>query len=147
MNNRPRINTNDWALTQNYVAPDGEELWNLSPNEGDWSAVIHLQPSGRLYLTILRNRGNRSGVDQNMVADAMKQLSYRVYAERNIQTQIGVVASKNNAKLFSTVRKAGFKKSAEGKKVVGIRSIRSKRIIIFEFDTQLRMENSIADER
>ena len=119
MNNRPRIYTNDWALTQNYVSPDGEELWNLSPNEGDWSAVIHLQSSGRLYLTILRNRRNRSVVNQNMVAEAMKQLSYMVYEERRIQTRIGVVANERNAKLFSTVRKAGFKKSAESKKSMG----------------------------
>ena len=128
--NKPRITTDSWAMTQSYISPDGEEMWNLSPNEGDWSAVLHLQQSGKMYLTIFRNR-TWSKVGQRIVADALKELSEKVYKERGIHTSIGVVVSNSNASLFSTVRQAGFKKNNNAR-ILNSLKVR-RRVIIFEY--------------
>lgn len=137
---KPRINNDTWALTQSYIAPDGEEMWNLYPNEGEWAAVLHLQQSGKMYVTILRNR-NRSDVDREIIANALKELSEWVYNKKGIRTSIGVVATSSNARLFSTVRMAGFKKLKQNHQIHSNGLKLKRRLIVFEYKPTKEREN------
>ena len=105
---RPKIVSRSWMMTLDYTDAYGEELWNLTPNLGDWSAVVHVQPGGKLYLTVLKGRS--SEVDQSILVEGLKNLCEKL-VERGIEPKIGIVASSKNAKLFSTAKKAGFKKT------------------------------------
>ena len=112
----PKIVSTSWVMTRTLIDSYGEELWNLVPREGSWNAVIHLQKeSGKMYLSILKDGGRTSSmmssVDQKVVVAALRKLSQMIYKEQGIKTQIGVKATEKNAKLFATVRKAGFRKT------------------------------------
>lgn len=115
---KPRICNENWAMTMTYTDSYGEELWTVIPKRGNWIAVIHLQPSGKLFLTIMKEgKSSSNRINQEMIVDALQQLSQKVYEERNILCQIGVPARERNAKLFSTVRKAGFHRTSERVKI------------------------------
>jgi len=118
----PRIESNSWVMTCCLVDSDGEELWNLRPKEGSWIAVIHLQASGKLFLRVMKERTLSNGrVDQAIIADGLKTLSQKVYEERGTKAKLGIKAISQNAALFSTAKKAGFKRTdayKEKKKVV-----------------------------
>ncbi|MBQ3408358.1 MAG: hypothetical protein IJH12_04040 [Clostridia bacterium] len=111
----PKIISASWVMTRTDVDSYGEELWNLVPNKGSWIAIIHLQKeTGKMYLSIVKAGGrtsSMSNVDQKVVVAALRKLSQMVYKEQGIKTQIGVKATEKNAKLFATVRKAGFRKT------------------------------------
>ncbi|MBR2704262.1 MAG: hypothetical protein IKE91_02220 [Clostridia bacterium] len=109
---KPRINNENWAITRTHVDGYGEELWTLSPKDEKWIAVIHVQQNGKMYLSIIREkRGAKKVVNQETVVEALNQLSQWIYEQRGILAEIGVPAQERNAKLFSTVRKAGFRKT------------------------------------
>lgn len=103
--NKPRIEGKNWVLSQGYIASDGEELWNLTPNDGDWSAVIHLEKNGKMYLKLYKKCGL---VDDCILISAFRALGKKVYKERGVQVSIGVV---DNQGLFRIIRKAGFDNS------------------------------------
>lgn len=112
--NRPRIASEGWEMTMKYRDSYGEELWTLEPFEAQWIAVIHVESSGKIYLSIPRDRkSSKNFVNQDVIVAALQQLCQKIYEERGITCIIGVPARNRNAKLFSTVRKAGFHRSSE----------------------------------
>lgn len=120
---KPRIIGNGWVMTLGYVSPDAEEMWNLSPNEGDWSAVIHLQKSGKMYVTILRNRKGLC-IDPNILAESIRRISEMVYEKEGIRSLI-MIRRDVSSILFSVVPKAGFRRQ---KKYV------QNKFIVYEFN-------------
>ena len=134
---KPRIVTDNWAMTRTHVDGYGEELWTVVPKEEKWIAVIHLQPSGKIYLSLIKEGKRTSSknlISQEIVVDALHQLSQMVYEERGgLRCTIGVSAKEGNAKLFSTVRKAGFRRTSDKIKVR-----RKPATIIFKYAPKLK---------
>ena len=113
---KPRINNANWAMTRTYTDSYGEELWTVVPNEGKWIAVIHLQQNGKIYLSLMREgkkSSSKNVINQEIVVESLRHLSQMVYEERGVCCKIGVSAKKENAKLFSTVRKAGYRRTSD----------------------------------
>lgn len=137
---KPRINNANWAMTRSYTDSYGEELWTVVPNEGNWLAVIHLQQNGKLYLSLMRDgrkSSSKSIINQEIVVDALQQLSQMVYEERGLRCIIGVSAREGNAKLFSTVRKAGFRRTPDK-----IRVRKKPSTIIFRYAPNLKYKET-----
>ena len=130
---KPRISKSSWVMTRTHVDGYGEELWTLNPKEGEWIAILHVQPSGKLYLSIMRERQtkSKSPVSQEIVVDALNSLSRKIYEEKGILCTIGVPASERNAKLFSTVTRAGFIRTSD---VIKIR--RRPNTLVFRFSPE-----------
>lgn len=136
---KPRIITDNWAMSRTLTDSYGEELWTVVTKEGNWIAVIHLQPSGKIYLSLLKE-GKRSSskifINQKFVVESLQQLAQWVYEERGLCCMIGVSAKEGNAKLFSTVRKAGFRRTSEKIKVR-----KKPDTIIFRYSPKLKCKD------
>lgn len=109
---KPRIESNSWVMTCPYIDADGDEIWNLKPRGGGWIAVIHLQSSGKMYLKVMKDHMIAGGrVDRTIVADGLRRLAQMVYEERGTRAMLHVKAIEQNAALFQTAKKAGFRRT------------------------------------
>lgn len=121
----PKVVDKSWELMRTHVDSYGEEIWCLTPKYGDWSAVIHLQSNGKMYLTLFK--GSKKKVDQAVLSSALRSFSKELL-KRGITPTIGVIASKKNTALFRTVRLAGF-----CEKTQRIKNRRRPDTVVFEF--------------
>ena len=113
---KPRIVTDNWAMTRTYIDSYGEELWLIEPNGGPWFAAIHVQPSGKLYLSSpMQNESKKSSskriIGYNVIVDALRQLSQRIYEERGVCCVIEIINFKGNRikRQISIVQRSGYR--------------------------------------
>ncbi len=131
---KPMIAGKNWKITQlPYKGPDGEEMWELIPNNQVWTAMFHLLPdSGKMYVTLSQSKRKRKGgaskVDQSVIVDAVRQFSQKIYDERNILCIVGIPATKKCTSMFKTYRNAGFQENGDVMKFHG-----RPDIVIFEY--------------